>query len=120
MKKRELFFKIFSVVFLSVILFSCKTSEDITNSKKITIIIEPEYSTMTQWYSPEPVKCLAFKEEGNNEVYKIMPNSIEGFEYKPGYTWKLKVKKETLKNPPADASNIRYKLVNVISKTTAK
>ena len=40
----------------------------------------------------------------------------DGFDYSKGYEYTLLVKKTTLLNPPADASNIAYELVEVLSK----
>ena len=52
--------------------------------------------------------------------YKATPlcvpyGDIEGFEYQQGHEYELKVQKTTLANPPADASNIAYKLLEIIS-----
>ncbi|MBZ9629261.1 DUF4377 domain-containing protein [Salegentibacter sp. LM13S] len=43
-------------------------------------------------------------------------DSIEGFDYEPGYIYHLKVKKKKIKNPPMDGSSISYRLVKIISK----
>ena len=43
-------------------------------------------------------------------------DSIEGFNYEPGFVYGLQVKKTEVKNPPADGSSIRYELVKIISK----
>ena len=43
-------------------------------------------------------------------------DSIEGFDYEPGYIYHLKVKKKKIKNPPMDGSSISYRLVRVMSK----
>lgn len=41
---------------------------------------------------------------------------IEGFDYEPGYIYKLKVKEEPVEKPAADASSIQYKLVKILDK----
>jgi hypothetical protein len=43
-------------------------------------------------------------------------STIEGFQYEKGYIYDLVVSKENVKNPPVDASSIRYKLMKVIAK----
>lgn len=43
-------------------------------------------------------------------------SKIEGFEYEPGYIYKLKVREVPVENPPADASSIKYELVKVLEK----
>lgn len=45
-----------------------------------------------------------------------MYQSVEGFTYEHRYEYVLKVKKEKVANPPADASSIRYILEKVVSK----
>ncbi len=48
--------------------------------------------------------------------WQFFYGQIEGFEYKKGYLYDLKVKKESLENPPQDASAVRYILEKVISR----
>jgi hypothetical protein len=43
-------------------------------------------------------------------------DSIEGFNYEPGYIYGLQVKKTEVENPPAGGSSIRYELVKIVSK----
>ncbi len=64
--------------------------------------------------------CLLVQ-EGNmigteNWEYFYFVDSIEGFNYEPGYVYALEVKKTEVENPPADGSSIRYELVKIISK----
>ena len=55
-----------------------------------------------------------FKPNGWKNFY----GNIEGFEFEPGYIYKISVKKEELDptTVPADASSIKYSLVKVIEK----
>ena len=62
-------------------------------------------------------KCYLVK-EGEAKIWSYMYQSVEGFTYEPGYEYVLKVKKEKVANPPADASSIRYILEKVVSKKT--
>ncbi|QQY34713.1 DUF4377 domain-containing protein [Chryseobacterium gleum] len=62
------------------------------------------------------MKCLQVK-ENDSENWTNFYSSIEGFTYEPGYEYVLKVKTEKIENPPADASSIRYTLVEQVSKT---
>ena len=59
---------------------------------------------------------MLVKEEGKNEYEALDFLGIAGFDYSKGYEYTLLVKKTTLLNPPADASNIAYELVEVLSK----
>ncbi|MFS8131111.1 MAG: DUF4377 domain-containing protein [Candidatus Dojkabacteria bacterium] len=64
---------------------------------------------------------------GPMECYKIQYNQkgqflyfydqIEGFNYEAGYEYVLLVGKETVINPPADGSSIKYTLLEMLSKT---
>ncbi|MDT0553859.1 DUF4377 domain-containing protein [Urechidicola vernalis] len=48
--------------------------------------------------------------------WEFFYSNIEGFEYQPGYFYKLKVKTEKIENPPADGSSIKYTLVKALEK----
>jgi len=63
-----------------------------------------------------PQSCMLVKENPEDE-WTFFYDQIEGFEYEEGYTYELLVNKIPVANPPADASSIRYKLKNIISKT---
>ena len=52
---------------------------------------------------------------GSNE-WEYFYSGIEGFEYEWGYTYDLRVKKETIDNPPADGPSIRYALEEIIAR----
>ncbi|WP_297097583.1 META domain-containing protein [uncultured Draconibacterium sp.] len=65
-----------------------------------------------------PMKCLLVQKAETPEAGKWTNfySKIEGFEYEPGFIYKLKVKEEQLENVPADASSIKYILVEVLEK----
>lgn len=44
-------------------------------------------------------------------------NSIEGFEYVPGYEYVIMVMAIPVENPPADGDSIRYQYLSTVSKT---
>lgn len=48
--------------------------------------------------------------------WSLFYSNIEGFEYAPGFIYKIKVKETPRENPPADASSIKYTLVKVVEK----
>ncbi len=54
----------------------------------------------------------------NNESWQYFYSSIDGFDYVPGYIYKLIVREEKIdkKKVPADASSIKFILVKVIEK----
>ncbi|MGA0555308.1 DUF4377 domain-containing protein [Larkinella sp. VNQ87] len=62
-----------------------------------------------------PQKCLLIK-EGDATNWAYFYQQIEGFEYTAGFEYKLRVRRENVKNPPADGSSARYVLVEVLEK----
>jgi heat shock protein HslJ len=70
-----------------------------------------------------PMKCMQVQESDTIQEgqWQNFYSKIEGFEYEEGFIYHLKVKKEELdpKTLPADASSIKYTLVEQISKEKA-
>jgi len=57
-------------------------------------------------------------QEGNNigsDNWFKFYNTIEGFDYQPGYIYDLKVVVEQVDNPPADGSSLKYTLQEIKS-----
>ena len=63
-----------------------------------------------------PQKCLLVKEKPGDD-WTMHYDQIQGFDYEPGYEYELRIVEEKIENPPADASSIRWTLVEVVSKT---
>jgi heat shock protein HslJ len=66
-----------------------------------------------------PQKCMMVKENPGDE-YQMFYGTIEGFDYQEGFEYSLVVRVEKVENPPADASNLKYTLVSVESKTAVQ
>jgi heat shock protein HslJ len=62
-----------------------------------------------------PQKCLLVKENPNDD-WTMFYDQIEGFEYEPGYVYELQITEEKIENPPADASDTRWTLVEIVEK----
>ncbi|MEP4534937.1 MAG: DUF4377 domain-containing protein [Cyclobacteriaceae bacterium] len=66
-------------------------------------------------------ECLLVQEGANigsdDWQFFYYASSIEGFNYEPGFIYDLLVKKNTIENPPMDASSIKYELVEIVTKT---
>lgn len=77
--------------------------------------VSAETDTYTPWGSETPIECMLVKEEGNASYSKLPFSGIDGFVYKKGTEYTLKVEKTTLANPPADDSNVRYKLIEILT-----
>ncbi|GHB88354.1 hypothetical protein GCM10007290_12230 [Providencia stuartii] len=72
-------------------------------------------STLADCVGVAPMKCMKVKQAPNAE-WEFFYGNIQGFEYEPGYQYTLKVKQFDVANPPADAPNVRYELVEIINK----
>jgi heat shock protein HslJ len=62
-----------------------------------------------------PQRCLLVKEDPKDD-WTFFYDQIEGFEYEPGYEYELRIMEEKVKDPPADASSIRWILLEVLGK----
>lgn len=62
-----------------------------------------------------PRECLQVRNT-ESEEWRNLFASIEGFEYEPGNSYELRVEVTPIANPPADASSLKYKLKEVVSK----
>jgi heat shock protein HslJ len=63
-----------------------------------------------------PQKCLLVREDAADE-YQLFYFGINGFEFEPGYSYQLEVKKETMDDPPAGGSSIQWTLVEMTDKS---
>jgi hypothetical protein len=66
-----------------------------------------------------PMKCMRVR-ESESEDWTLFYSPIEGFEHEAGNTYELRVEVLKVDDPPADGSSLRYRLVEVVSKTPAK
>jgi hypothetical protein len=100
------------ILLLLIVLFSSCDKNDL-KPDLITMQVADHYQDCT---GVGPMKCLLVKIDGApNWTYHY--TGIKGFTYEEGFEYKLVVKREKIKNPPADGSSIRYSLVNVIEKS---
>lgn len=79
----------------------------------VTLFVGPNQVPCT---GVAPQMCLQVKESADAD-YLLFYSNIEGFEFEAGYEYELLVNKQTVPNPPADASAFRWTLVEVVSKT---
>lgn len=61
-----------------------------------------------------PQQCMLVKEDPQGE-WTMHYDQIAGFDYKEGFGYELLISEETIDNPPADASSIRWTLIEVVS-----
>lgn len=105
----------------SISIASCK-KEDVVIDKVeiIKMYVSHETDFYTPWGSENPVECMSVKEEGISEYSKIPINGILGFNYQKGHEYVLRTEKTILAKPASDASNIRYKLLDIINDNVVK
>lgn len=60
--------------------------------------------------------CLRIRET-SDAAWSLLYDGIVGFDYEPGFLYEIRIKEETVANPPADASSVRRTLLSVLSKT---
>jgi heat shock protein HslJ len=95
-------------------LVACVREKPAVTEEK-TVYVGP---TLVDCVGVGPQKCMLLKENPEDE-YSMFYDQIEGFDYKEGYEYKLQVQVETIPDPPADASSLRYTLIEVVSKEPA-
>ncbi len=78
-----------------------------------TVIVGPE---LVECEGAGPQMCMLVKENPEDD-WQLFYDQIEGFEYEPGYEYVLRVREETVENPPADASSLRWVLLEMMRKT---
>jgi heat shock protein HslJ len=80
--------------------------------------------TSTLYVAPKQVDCTGVSDQkcflirsmpGENWILHY--HDISGLEYEPGFSYKIKVKKERIKNPPMDASSFNLTLIEILEKT---
>ncbi len=64
------------------------------------------------------MKCLQVRSD-ELQPWTLFYQKIEGFQFEPGYRYQLTVSKEQRTHIPADASSLRYRLLQVVSKQAA-
>jgi len=90
-------------------------SPAVEEARTVTMVVGPE---LVDCQGVGPQKCYQVKARAEDE-YRLFYAPIEGFQYEPGYEYRIEVQVEAVANPPADASAYLYTLVDVVSKTAA-
>jgi len=63
-----------------------------------------------------PQQCLSVRESTDDD-WTLWYDPIDGFEHETGYDYRLMIRETTISDPPADASSIRWTLIEVLEKT---
>lgn len=78
-----------------------------------TLYVGPQRAPCT---GVAPMECLQVR-ESPDAPYTNFFDEIAGFEFAPGYEYELRVRVDEVEDPPADASSLRYTLVEVVNRT---
>lgn len=65
-----------------------------------------------------PMECLQVRQSPDEE-WQLFYDSIEGFDFEPGYLYELRVERHEVSPVPADGSSYRYVLIRVVRKEPA-
>ncbi|TVZ56385.1 heat shock protein HslJ [Lutibacter sp. Hel_I_33_5] len=106
--------KIITLLVMGIAFFSCASQKNIHQE---TILVD---SKKTDCMGMVMMKCMSIKHLNKKDAkWEPLFGKIEGFTYEEGFTYKLKVSIEKLPDHlvPADASNLKYKLIDVLNKT---
>ena len=88
-------------------------ASDNTNlSENIEMWVKEEKADCT---GVAPMECLQVRYQKTGD-WELFHSHIEGFDYEPGYQYRLLVSKTENPNPPQDASRYSYKLIQVKEK----
>ncbi|WP_027385985.1 DUF4377 domain-containing protein [Chryseobacterium gregarium] len=106
-----------SILFLSLLWVGCSKDDDSKSVREAEFDISSAYVDCNLTFDPNTSqKCLTVTESGQSSSYTIGDGSITGFDYEPGYKYRVQLRLTKLANPPADGSDTEYELIQVISK----
>lgn len=110
------------ILCLMMLLSGCLNDNDSPKdwTENVTVIVSPEKTDFHPFEGTGvPSDGILIKEENSTDGWFAFPlTGIDGFSYEEGYTYRLKVKKTHLGNPPADGFTFTYTLIQIISKET--
>ena len=120
MKKMNKKYQSIIYLLLTVLLLAACTGqtavEPTADNNQVSLYVAPFWAPCV---GVAPTICMQVRETTDGQWTNFF-GKINGFDYEPGYSYKLLVKKETVENPPADGSSIRWTLVEEQSKSAVE
>jgi hypothetical protein len=98
-------------VLLCLFLVGCDVA---TKSEEVDFVVRPYKTTCV---GLGPWECMVVSENGNKD--HLSYDGINGFVFKWGEEVRIKVRKDRVKNPPADGSSIIYSFISETSRKRA-
>jgi hypothetical protein len=102
------------IIFIGILILVTSCSSD-DNIETVSMRVN-HYKQTANGLFPKLVYLIQEENEIGTTNWNYFYSNIEGFEYELGFTYDILVIKESIDNPPQDASSIKYTLKNVISK----
>ncbi|WP_068061340.1 DUF4377 domain-containing protein [Nocardia xishanensis] len=97
------------------VLAAATTSESVERDGTFVIDVAPQTMRCT---GAAPMDCLQIRRD-HDGPWELFYGSITDFEFQPGYRYRLRIEQTPVANPPADASSVTWRLVEVLDKQPA-
>jgi heat shock protein HslJ len=93
------------------------TPRDFGSRPDVERVIYVDAQTASCW-GVAPRQCLRIR-ENPSDPWMVLYTPIDGFDYEPGYSYRLRIAERTIANPPADGSSRQLVLLEVLEQTNA-
>jgi len=93
--------------FLSVVFFNASVLAQSKNEVLIIADLKADCTSVAQ------MKCLQVRKP-QDEKWSLFYQTIGNFNYTEGYTYIVRVRIDTVKNPPNGGSNLKYSLIKIL------
>jgi len=107
--------KLFLLVFSAVLLLSCSSDDGSVTQEEVTLFVN--HFKTTSFTSLDTVFLIQEDEAIGSDYYRDA-FTISGFDFEPGFTYKINVTKTTRQNPGVDFENVTYQFLSLIDKET--
>ncbi len=106
------------LLFTLLLSFSCSNENDDVIQTKVELFIgaKPIKFPIGELFPHREAVYMIIKDKTFNTIFQLETVNIEGFNYHEGFEYELIALRTFLKNPPADALNPSYTLIDIISK----
>lgn len=84
----------------------------------VTLDVASGYITCSRPPMGIESECLQVR-ANSDEPWSVFYDSVEGFDYEPGFEYTLRVAVREIADPPQDGSSLAYRLLAVLRKVAA-
>lgn len=105
--------RLLSVLVLAVGALACTGLPSSARDAEVVLYVAPYPRECT---GVGVMQCMLVKERPQDE-WRLFYGGIEGFEYEAGFSYRLRVLRRPVRNPPADGSSVSWRLLQVLEKT---